>query len=100
MDEISSIFFSFLVFTIKDLFPQREVRRPAETEVLVFIFGSVRRIKPVRSVEPQFVPFNNCRALDHMMLAKFIMSNKIPGKLWRNSKIGNIARFPCYDLSL
>lgn len=48
-------------------------RQPAETEELVLIFGSIRRIKPTRNAEPQFVPFNNGLGLDHMMLAKSIM---------------------------
>lgn len=58
---------------IKDLSLQREARRPAETEVLMLIFGPVRRIKPIRSTEPQSVPFTKCLGLDHMLLAKFIM---------------------------
>ena len=50
---------------------QGEARQPAE--VPVWTFGSIRRLKPVPSAEPQFVPLNNSLGLDHMMFAKFIM---------------------------
>lgn len=70
---MSPFFSLFLVYVIKIYSLQREARQTAETEVPVLIFGSIRRIKPIPSAEPQSVPFNNCLGLDHMMFAKFIM---------------------------
>lgn len=69
---MSPTFPSFSVFMIKASSLRREAAA-AGAEELVFIFGSIRRIKPIRNAEPQFVPFNNCLGLDHMMLTEFTM---------------------------
>lgn len=71
--EMSPSLFPFLVYMIKIHSLQRKVRQPAQTEEPVLIFGSKRTIKPIPSTEPQFVPFNNCLRLGHMIFAKFIM---------------------------